>query len=85
MEPIMVRMVNGKRSKPKMLDLFSGTGSVGHVYRNKGFEVVSLDSDPTVKADIQKMFWNGSIGKNTNRVSFKPLRRECRARSSVKH
>ena len=38
----------------RMLDLFSGTGSVGDVYRERGWEVVSLDSDPRWHADIQE-------------------------------
>ena len=36
----------------RMLDLFSGTGSVGSVYRAHGFQVTSLDSDPRWNADI---------------------------------
>ena len=31
---------------PRMLDLFSGTGSIGRVYRELGYEVTSLDMDP---------------------------------------
>lgn len=37
----------------RMLDLFGGTGSVGAVYREAGFQVVSLDMDEKWKADIQ--------------------------------
>jgi biotin carboxyl carrier protein len=33
--------------RPRLLDLFSGTGSVGAVYKQHGWEVVSLDMDPT--------------------------------------
>ena len=35
----------------KLLELFSGTGSVGEVAKELGFEVTSLDRD--MKADIQ--------------------------------
>jgi len=35
-----------------MLDLFFGTGSVGKVYREAGFEVTSVDSDPKWGADF---------------------------------
>ena len=42
-----------------MLDLFSGTGSVAKVYRDHGYEVITLDSDPRFKADIQTTFWIG--------------------------
>ena len=42
----------------KLLELFSGTGSVGKVARFYGFEVVSLDRDmdANIKTDI--MDWN---------------------------
>ena len=36
----------------RMLDLFSGTGSVGDVFRTEGFEVVSVDSEPKMFPDI---------------------------------
>ena len=36
----------------RLLDLFSGTGSVGSVYREKGWQVVSLDNDPRWKPEI---------------------------------
>ena len=36
-----------------MLDIFSGTGSVAKVHRDHGYEVITLDSDPRFKADIQ--------------------------------
>ena len=36
-----------------MLDLFVRTGSVGAVYREAGFQVVSLDMDEKWIADIQ--------------------------------
>ena len=42
----------------KLLELFSGTGSIGKVAVNYGFDVVSLDKDmdATIKMDI--MNWN---------------------------
>ena len=45
---------------PKMLNLFSGSGSVGRVFSDMGLEVVSLDrnptTDPTICMDI--MDWD---------------------------
>ena len=40
----------------KLLELFSGTGSIGKVAKNKGLEVISLDRDmeATIKSDIMK-------------------------------
>ena len=44
----------------RMLDLFCGTGSVGRVYRDMGFEVVSVDSDPKWGADysVDVLHWD---------------------------
>ena len=36
----------------RLLELFSGTGSVGRVFRARGWEVVSLDLDARACADI---------------------------------
>lgn len=36
----------------RLLELFSGTGSVGKIFREQGWEVVSLDWDPRFKADL---------------------------------
>ena len=42
--------------RPKMLDLFSGTGSVGRVFQDRGYEVTSVDIEehfkPTIVADV---------------------------------
>ena len=48
----------------RLLELFSGTGSVGKVAKELGFEVVSLDRD--MKADIQTdiMNWDYTIYPN---------------------
>ena len=37
----------------RLLELLSGTGSVGDVAKDRGWEVVSLDMDPKTSADIK--------------------------------
>ena len=39
-------------TRPRLLDLFSGSGSVANLFREKGYEVVTLDIDPKYQADI---------------------------------
>ena len=39
-------------SRPKMLDLFCGTGSVGRAYKKLGFDVWTVDNDPRWTPDI---------------------------------
>ena len=44
----------------KLLELFSGTGSVGRVAKEKGFEVISLDlKNADINLDI--LYLNGII------------------------
>lgn len=38
----------------RLLELFSGTGSVGRVFAHNGWHVTSLDLDPRWKADLRK-------------------------------
>ena len=39
---------------PHLLELFSGTGSVGRAFRAKGWEVTSVDCDRAADATIQQ-------------------------------
>lgn len=39
-------------TKPRLLELFVGTGSVGAVFREAGWDVISLDLLPRWKPDI---------------------------------
>ena len=38
----------------RILELFSGTGSIGKVFSSKGWEVISLDLDPNTEATIHE-------------------------------
>ena len=42
----------------RLLELFSGTGSVGKVARDKGWEVMSLDIDPRADINVDIMEWD---------------------------
>jgi len=44
-------ITNGKIRR--LLDLFSGYGSVAEIFRERGYEVVTLDIDPIFNTDIQ--------------------------------
>ena len=43
---------NNSGCEKRMLDLFSGTGSVGKVFEEQGYRVISLDREPVWKADL---------------------------------
>ena len=43
---------------PKLLELFSGTGSVGKVARAMGYEVVSVDRDMPATHQCDIMNWD---------------------------
>ena len=38
--------------KPVLLELFSGTGSIGNAFRACGWDVFSVDVDPTAKPTL---------------------------------
>jgi len=46
---------------PRLLELFSGTGSVGDVARELGYEVISLDRDMEATINIDIMDWDPRI------------------------
>ena len=39
---------------PTLLELFSGTGSIGRAFRDRGWDVVSVDNDPKAHATLRK-------------------------------
>ncbi len=50
-EPTRVSCYNSE-GKPRMLDLFSGTGSTAAAFRKKGYEVITLDFNQNFSPDI---------------------------------
>ena len=56
-----------------MLDLFSGSGSVGKVYAQHGFKVISVDSNRRSKPTLVRDVSRGTIKKNFHRVIFIPF------------
>lgn len=54
----LAHLIRSRRRNARMLELFSGTGSVGNVFREKGWDVLSLDRD--MPADIRSdiMDWD---------------------------
>ena len=47
----------------RLLELFSGTGSIGHAFAAHGWEVISLDKDPKTDATIHEdiLTWDHTI------------------------
>jgi hypothetical protein len=47
----------------RLLELFSGTGSIGHVFAENGWEVTSLDLDPKADATIHEdiLAWDHTV------------------------
>ena len=47
----------------RLLELFSGTGSVGQAFKGKGYDVISVDMsdkfEPTIVADI--LLWDYTV------------------------
>ncbi len=59
----------------RLLELFSGTGSVGSVFAFAGWEVVSLDPDPKTDAIIHEdiLTWVYTITHRDTSIQFGPV------------
>ena len=73
---------------PRLLELFSGTGSVGRAFAELGWEVVSLDLDPnaepTICADVCS--WEPMLGLAAlHRVQPRPDSQAPQARGGRSH
>ena len=73
---------------PRLLELYSGTGSVGKVFRQRGWEVVSLDNDPsmqpTICADLLTFDYRQLGGSFDAVFASPPCTHYSRARSKAK-
>ena len=75
--------------KPKMLDLFSGTGSVSRVFESQGYEVTSLDHaphfKPTITVDILKWDYKAQFPRGYFDIIFccPPCEHFSRARTTA--
>ena len=58
--------------KPKLFELFKGSGSVGKVARKLGYKVVSLDFDPIYTPDIETDILKWDYKKYSNENNFIP-------------
>jgi site-specific DNA-cytosine methylase len=51
----------------RLLELFSGTGSIGRAFEDQGWEVISVDNDPkaqaTFRSDISEWDCSSLLGK----------------------
>ena len=47
-------MEEAPEKKRLLLELFSGTGSIGRAFRDRGWDVLSVDNDPKAHASIRK-------------------------------
>ena len=45
----------------RLLELFSGTGSVGKVFKQHGYEVISLDIDNRADINIDILNWDYTV------------------------
>ena len=61
------RAIAGMIRRKRMLELFSGTGSVGNVFRERGWDVTSLDRD--MQADIKADILSGTTGSSRQDTS----------------
>ena len=77
----------GGVARPRALELFCGSGSVGRVLKAWGYEVVSLDIDPRRGADIcvDILKWNYRAAFPSGHFDLVAASPPCTEYSAVKH
>ena len=81
-EPTRVSCYNSE-GKPRMLDLFSGTGSTAAAFRKRGYEVVTLDYDQKFSPDILTDVLAWDFQSTFPPDSLRPLQHHPRVLSTV--
>ena len=79
---------NSINYKPVLLELFSGTGSVGRSFRARGWEVFSMDIDattkPTLVANVLDLQWDALPDRVDCICASPPCTHYSRARTKAK-
>jgi site-specific DNA-cytosine methylase len=71
----------------RLLELFSGTGSIGRAFETQGWEVISIDTDPqaqaTFRQDISRWDCASLLGKKIDVIWASPCTNYSALRKST--